>query len=48
MEEEGIYYYFEQQDDKHTLILANDPAAHEPCPHQKTARYDFRGGSVGL
>ena len=46
MEEEGIYYYFEQQDGKHTLILANDPAAHEPCPHQKIARYDFRGGSV--
>ena len=46
MEEEGICYYFEQQDGKHTLILANDPAAHEPCPHQKTARYDFRGGSV--
>jgi type VI secretion system secreted protein VgrG len=46
MEEEGICYYFEQQDGKHTLILANDPAAHEPCPNQKTARYDFRGGSV--
>ncbi len=46
MEEEGICYYFEHQADKHTLILANDPAAHEPCPNQKTARYDFRGGSV--
>ena len=46
MEEEGIYYYFEHQDGKHMLILANDPAAHEPCPNQKTARYDFRGGSV--
>ena len=46
MEEEGICYYFEHQDGKHTLILANDPAAHEACPNQKTARYDFRGGSV--
>ena len=46
MEEEGICYFFEHQADKHTLILANDPAAHEPCPNQKTARYDFRGGSV--
>jgi type VI secretion system secreted protein VgrG len=46
MEEEGICYYFEHQDGKHTLILANDPSAHEPCPNQKTARYDFRGGSV--
>jgi type VI secretion system secreted protein VgrG len=46
MEEEGIYYYFKHQEGKHTLVLANDPAAHEPCPGQKTARYDFRGGSV--
>src|SRR3989442_1150664 len=46
MEEEGIYYYFKHEDGKHVLILANDPAAHEPCPSQKTARYDFRGGAV--
>jgi type VI secretion system secreted protein VgrG len=46
MEEEGICYYFEHQDGKHTLILANDASAHDPCPNQKTARYDFRGGSV--
>jgi type VI secretion system secreted protein VgrG len=46
MEEEGIYYFFQHQKDKHVLVLANDPAAHEPCPNQKTARYDFRGASV--
>jgi type VI secretion system secreted protein VgrG len=46
MEEEGICYYFEHQEGKHTLVLANDTAAHDPCPTQKTARYDFRGGSV--
>jgi len=46
MEEEGIYYYFKHADGKHVLVLANDPAAHEPCPGQKTARYDFRGGAV--
>ena len=46
MEEEGIFYYFKQEDGKHTLILANDPAAHDPCPNQKTARYDFRGGNI--
>jgi type VI secretion system secreted protein VgrG len=46
MEEEGIYYYFKHEDARHVLVLANDPAAHEPCPGQKTARYDFRGGAV--
>lgn len=46
MEEEGICYYFEHAEGKHTLILANDSAAHDPCPNQKTARCDFRGGNV--
>src|SRR5215471_4946503 len=46
MEEEGIYYFFKHEQNKHTLVLANDSAAHEACPGQKTARYDFRGGAV--
>lgn len=46
MEEEGIYYYFIHDQGKHTLVLANDSAAHDPCPNQKTAKYDFRGGNV--
>jgi type VI secretion system secreted protein VgrG len=46
MEEEGIYYFFKHEQNKHTLVLANDPAAHEACPGQNTARYDFRGGAV--
>jgi type VI secretion system secreted protein VgrG len=46
MEEEGIYYYFQHKDGKHTLVLSDDPAALDPCPGQPTARYDFRGGSI--
>jgi type VI secretion system secreted protein VgrG len=46
MEEEGIYYYFNHRKEKHVLILANDPAAHEACPAQKTARYDLRAGAT--
>jgi type VI secretion system secreted protein VgrG len=46
MEEEGIYYYFKHEDAKHVLVLANDPAAHQACPGQPKARYDFRGGAV--
>jgi type VI secretion system secreted protein VgrG len=46
MEEEGIYYFFRHEKDKHVLILANDPAAHEPCPGQETARYEFHGAGV--
>lgn len=47
MEEEGIYYYFKHQEGKHTLIVANDPAAHEACPGQETVRYDSRGSASG-
>src|SRR5215469_1842274 len=46
MEEEGIYYFFRHEKDKHVLILANDPAAHEPCPGQETARYESHGAGV--
>ena len=30
MEEEGIYYFFEHEEAKHTLVLADGPSAHEP------------------
>src|SRR5215208_4673170 len=32
MEQEGIYYFFEHGDGKHTLVLADAPAAHCPNP----------------
>lgn len=48
MEEEGIYYFFHHEETKHVMILANDPAAHEPCPNQETARYDSRGGGGNM
>jgi type VI secretion system secreted protein VgrG len=44
MEEEGICYFFEHENGKHTLILANDPSSHKACPNQPTARYE---GTVG-
>ncbi len=46
MEEEGIYYFFQHQKDKHILILANDPAAQEPCPGQNTARNEYQGAGI--
>jgi type VI secretion system secreted protein VgrG len=30
MEQEGIYFYFEHQDGRHTLVLADSPSAHSP------------------
>ncbi|MCB1036916.1 MAG: type VI secretion system tip protein VgrG, partial [Acidobacteria bacterium] len=39
MEDEGIYYFFEHQDGKHTLVLADDPSAFAACPGAGTVRY---------
>ncbi len=38
MEEEGIFYYFQHEDGKHTLILADDASEHKTCPEQGAAR----------
>lgn len=32
MEQEGIYYYFQHQADKHTLMLVDSISGHKPCP----------------
>ena len=39
MEEAGIFYFFEHADGKHTLVLADDSDAHQPCPGLKAANY---------
>ncbi len=31
MEEEGIFYYFEHEDGKHTLVLTDDKSSYTPC-----------------
>lgn len=47
MEQEGIFYFFEHQKNKHVLVLADSPQAHQPCPGQATARYQPLGGGTG-
>ena len=32
MEHEGIYYFFEHEETKHTIVLADSPGAHQPYP----------------
>jgi type VI secretion system secreted protein VgrG len=38
LEEEGIFYFFEHDDGKHTLVLADQPSAVQPCPGMSSAR----------
>ncbi|NOZ85658.1 MAG: type VI secretion system tip protein VgrG, partial [Deltaproteobacteria bacterium] len=46
LEEEGIYYFFEHEDGRHTMVLADVPTEHKPCPGQETARYQVSAGGV--
>lgn len=39
LEQEGIYYYFEHTQTKHTLVLADGPASHQPVPGYETVKY---------
>lgn len=38
LEQEGIFYFFEHEDGDHTMILADSPQEHQPCPRQARAR----------
>jgi type VI secretion system secreted protein VgrG len=44
LEEEGIFYFFEHEEKKHTLVLADLPVEHKPCPKQGNARYQTSTG----
>jgi len=39
LEQEGIYYYFEHEEDKHTLVLADSLAAHSVIPDYEEIPY---------
>jgi type VI secretion system secreted protein VgrG len=47
MEQYGIFYFFEHEETKHTLVLADSVSAHVPCPKRAKASCEFSGGSVG-
>ncbi len=48
LEEEGIYYFFEHEQNRHVLVLADSPGEHQPCPLQESARYQMSTGSESL
>ncbi len=45
MEQYGIFYFFEHENGKHTLVLADSESVHQPCPKQATAHYNLNAGS---
>ena len=45
LEEEGIFFFFEHTDKKHTLVLADSPSAIKPVPHQSKVDLVIAEGS---
>src|SRR5262245_14825410 len=46
LEHYGIYYFFEHENGKHTLVLADTPAEHKPAPGQPSAKYHSTQGAA--
>ncbi len=46
MEQYGIYYFFEHVDGKHTVVLADDLSAHQPCPEQSKVSWNPQGSDA--
>jgi type VI secretion system secreted protein VgrG len=40
MEQNGIFYFFEHEQGKHTMVIADSPSIHKPCPGQSSASYN--------
>jgi type VI secretion system secreted protein VgrG len=45
MENEGIYYYFEHEDGKHTLVLCDSPTAHSKVENYEKLVFDEPDGA---
>ncbi|MCF6263458.1 MAG: type VI secretion system tip protein VgrG [Xanthomonadales bacterium] len=48
MEQEGLYFYFEHDADKHILVLADDPGTHKPFPGFETIPFHEESGGDAM
>jgi type VI secretion system secreted protein VgrG len=46
MEQHGIFYFYQHEMGRHTMVIADSPSAHEPCPGQETAGYNLVSGGI--
>ncbi|MBC7927679.1 MAG: type VI secretion system tip protein VgrG [Bryobacteraceae bacterium] len=46
MEDEGMFYFFEHTEEKHTLVLADNNSSIKECPHQPKARFSTTAGTT--
>jgi type VI secretion system secreted protein VgrG len=45
LEQEGIFFFFRHEKEKHVMVLANSSSANKPCPNQASVRYETVAGS---
>lgn len=43
MEQYGMFYFFEHEEKKHTVVLSDDLSAHQPCPEQSKVSWNPHG-----
>ena len=48
MEQYGIFYFFEHDEDTHKLVLANSASAHHACPDQSIVKWQATAGPGAL
>jgi type VI secretion system secreted protein VgrG len=46
MEQNGIFYFFQHEKGKHTMVIADSSSIHEPCPGQESAGYNLVTGGL--
>src|SRR6202161_388550 len=46
MEQFGIFYFFQHEDGKHTMVIADSSSAYEACPGQASAGYNPVSGGL--
>jgi|CXWL01.1.fsa_nt_gi type VI secretion system secreted protein VgrG len=46
MEQYGIFYFFEHEEKKHTLVIADDLSAHQTCPVQPKVFWNPQGSDT--
>ena len=47
MEQEGMYYYFKQENGKHTMVLSDSASSHDPVQNYETIKYYPPGTGAG-
>jgi len=48
MEEYGIFYFFEHDQNTHKLVFADKPQVHKNCPIQHKVRFNYTPGATSL